>query len=64
MIITEYIQKAIKLSQVEKMEDGRFFAAIPGFQGLWADGPNKKQCLIELHRSMEEWLVTAPMPSG
>ena len=54
MIITEYIQKAIKLSQVEKMEDGRYFGAVPGFQGLWADGPNKKQCLIELHRSMEE----------
>ncbi len=64
MIITEYIEQAIKLSQVEKMEDGRYFAAIPGFQGLWADGSNKKQCLIELRRSLEEWLVTAPTPSG
>ncbi len=64
MIITEYIEKAFKLSQVEKMEDSRYFGAIPGFQGLWADGHNKKQCLKELRHSLEEWLVTAPMLSG
>ena len=58
-MISEYIEKAMKLSQVEKTEDGRYFSTIPGFDGLWADGNTKKQCSVELRLSLEEWLVTA-----
>jgi predicted RNase H-like HicB family nuclease len=41
------------------MEDGRYFASIPGFKGLWADGDTTKQCLTELRTALEEWLVVA-----
>ncbi len=58
-MLTEYIENAMKLGQIEKTEDGRYFSTIPGFDGLWADGNTKKQCLAELRLSFEEWLVTA-----
>ena len=58
-MLTEYIKKAMGLAQAEKMEDGRYFATIPAFKGLWADGDTKRECLSELRRSLEEWLVTA-----
>jgi len=58
-MLTEYIEKAMSLAQVEKMEDGRYFASIPLFKGLWADGDTKDECLNELHSSFEEWLVIA-----
>ena len=58
-MLTDYIEKAMGLAQVEKMEDGRYFGAIPGFLGLWADGDTQKKCLRELRHSLEEWLVIA-----
>ena len=58
-MLVEYIKKAMRLAQAEKMEDGRYFAKIPGFKGLWADGDNRKECLGELRLSLEEWLVIA-----
>jgi predicted RNase H-like HicB family nuclease len=58
-MLTEYIEKAVSLAQIEKMEDGRYFAAIPGFKGLWADGDTRDECLSELRSSFEEWLVIA-----
>lgn len=58
-MLTEYVEAAMGLAQAEKMEDSRYFGAIPGFQGLWAEGKTKKECLGELRRSLEEWLVLA-----
>ena len=58
-MLTEYIEKAMSLAKVEKTEDGRYFATIPGFKGLWADGDTRNGCLGELRSSFEEWLVIA-----
>jgi len=58
-MIIKYIENAMKLGQIEKSEDGRYFSTIPGFDGLWADGATKKQCMEELRLSLEEWLVSA-----
>ena len=58
-MLNKYIEKAMALAQAEKMEDGRYFGSIQGFKGLWADGNTKTQCLTELRRSLEEWLVLA-----
>ena len=58
-MLAEYIEKAMGLAKAEKMEDGRYFAIIPGFKGLWADGDTRKECLSELRLSLEEWLVIA-----
>jgi len=58
-MLTEYVEKAMSLAKVEKTEDGRYFAIIPGFKGLWADGDTRNGCLGELRSSFEEWLVIA-----
>lgn len=58
-MITSYIEKALCHAQVEKMEDGKYFATVPGLKGLWADGDSKERCLAALREVLEEWLVAA-----
>jgi len=58
-MLTEYIEKAMSLAHVDKIEDGRYFASIPGFKGLWADGDTQNECRSELRDCLEEWLVIA-----
>ena len=58
-MLTEYIEKAIARAEIEKMEDGRYFASIPNFKGVWADGDTSEECLRELRIAFEEWLVIA-----
>lgn len=58
-MLAEYIEEAMSLAQIEKMEDGRYFASIPVFKGLWADGDTQDECRSELRNCLEEWLVIA-----
>jgi predicted RNase H-like HicB family nuclease len=58
-MLTEYTEQAMALARIEKMEDGRYFASIPCFKGLWADGDTSKECLTQLRSALEEWLVAA-----
>jgi predicted RNase H-like HicB family nuclease len=39
------------------MEDGSWFAEIPGFQGVWANINPVEECRKELITVLEEWLV-------
>ena len=56
-MIIEYCQKALERAQYKRLEDGTWFAEIPGFQGVWANGPNVEQCRNELITVLEEWLL-------
>jgi len=38
------------------MEDGRFFATIPGLKGLWADGDTLEACRRNLIDTLEDWI--------
>ncbi len=58
-MITKYVEKALRHAHIEKMEDGRYFATIPGLNGVWADGNTKEGCLAALGEVLEEWLVLA-----
>ena len=58
-MLTEYVERAMERKRVEKPEDGRYFAFIPGFKGPWADGDTEEGCLRELRSAFEEWLVIA-----
>ena len=58
-MLTEYMGQAMALAQIEKTEDGRYFASIPDFKGLWADADTRIGCLTELRSALEEWLVVA-----
>ncbi len=58
-MLKDYLTKAMKKAQIEKMEDGRYFGAVQGFPGPWADGDTEEECRKELEEVFEEWLVLA-----
>ncbi|MBI4584120.1 MAG: type II toxin-antitoxin system HicB family antitoxin [Planctomycetes bacterium] len=56
-MLIEYIQKAIEKASYKKLEDGTWFAEIPGFSGVWANGKTVESCRRELWDVLEEWIV-------
>lgn len=56
-MLFEYIQRAIEKAEYKKLEDGSWFAEIPGFQGVWANGKRLEDCRNELLEVLEEWLI-------
>jgi predicted RNase H-like HicB family nuclease len=57
VIPTAYIKAASANRQVERMEDGRFFAEIPGFDGVWAQGSTENGASTELEDVLISWLT-------
>ncbi|PTN32001.1 type II toxin-antitoxin system HicB family antitoxin [Desulfonatronum sp. SC1] len=56
-MIQEYCQNAIARAEYKKLDDGTWFAEIPGFQGVWANGESIEACRQDLWSVLEEWLV-------
>ena len=56
-MIIEYCQKALERAKYKKLEDGTWFAEIPGFRGVWANGESVEECRKELITVLEEWIV-------
>jgi predicted RNase H-like HicB family nuclease len=52
----EYIKAALRRAQYERMEDGDYFASIPGFDGLWASGPSVEEARDQLLETLYEWI--------
>jgi predicted RNase H-like HicB family nuclease len=57
MMLFQYIQKALKKAEYKVLENGKWFAGIPGFEGVWAEGQTVEECRIELQEVLEEWLL-------
>lgn len=56
-MLIEYVQKAIEMATYKQLEDGSWFAEIPGFRGVWANGKTVESCRRELWEVLEEWLI-------
>jgi len=56
-MLFEYIQKALRKAEYKLLDNGTWFAEIPGFEGIWANGQTVEECRIELQEVLEEWLV-------
>ena len=56
-MLFEYIQKALEKAQYKILDDGTWFAEIPGFEGVWANANTVEACRNELQEVLEEWLV-------
>ncbi len=54
--LLEYLKAAMRRAEYERLEDGTFYAHIPGFEGLWASGPNVEDTRTELLEVLDEWL--------
>jgi len=56
-MLTEYIQKVLENAHYKVLEDGTWFAEVPGLQGVWANANTVEECRHELMEVLEEWLV-------
>ena len=56
-MIIEYCQKVIEKAEYKKLEAGTWFAEIPGFRGVWANGKTIEECRKELITVLEEWII-------
>ena len=56
-MLIQYIQGALEGAEYKRLEDGTWFAEIPDFEGVWANGQTVEQCRKELMEVLEEWLV-------
>ncbi len=56
-MLFEYIQRALRKAEYKLLDNGTWFAEIPGFEGVWANAQTVEECRIELQEVLEEWLV-------
>jgi predicted RNase H-like HicB family nuclease len=56
-MLIEYTQKALEMAHYKILENGTWFAEIPGFEGVWANAQTVEACRKELLEVLEEWLV-------
>ena len=56
-MLVEHVQGALEKAEYKKLEDGTWFAEIPNFEGVWANGKTVEECRKELMEVLEEWLV-------
>jgi len=56
-MLSEYTQKSLEKAKYKKLDDGTWFAEIPGFEGVWANGNTVEECRTELLEVLEEWLI-------
>lgn len=56
-MITEYINKKIKMAKYRILKDGSYFGEIPGLKGVWVSAKNLEDCRRELQEVLEDWLL-------
>ena len=56
-MIFEYCQKALEKAEYKELEDETWFAEIPGFKGVWANGKTVEESRKELISVLEEWII-------
>jgi predicted RNase H-like HicB family nuclease len=56
-MLTKYIEAAMRLARYELVEDGTFWAEIPGFRGLSGSAQALEECRDDLRGALEVWLV-------
>jgi predicted RNase H-like HicB family nuclease len=56
-LIEKYANFAVRHAVLEQVEDGGWFATIPGFRGVWAKGSTEQETLALLREIVEDWTV-------
>ncbi|HWN95425.1 MAG TPA: type II toxin-antitoxin system HicB family antitoxin [Methylomirabilota bacterium] len=56
-MLSEYIHRAMRKAHYEMMENGRYFGAIPGCDGVWAEAKTLESCRDALQGTLEDWLL-------
>jgi len=57
-LIEKYKKIAVKTARIEQLDDGTWYAEIPGFPGVWAtDETSRENAVIALEEVLEDWIV-------
>ena len=56
-ILSDYLERAMAQAEYDKLEDGSFFGRIPSCKGVVAFGITLRECEIELHSVLEDWVL-------
>lgn len=56
-MLTAYINAAMARARHRIIDDGSYYGAIPGLQGVWASASTLEGCREELQEVLEDWLV-------
>jgi predicted RNase H-like HicB family nuclease len=56
-MLSEYVNTALQKAEYRKLEDRTWFAEIPGFDGVWANGESVEACRSELIEVLEDWIL-------
>ena len=56
-LLERYVDVAMRGAVPRTIESGRWYADLPGFPGVWADGESPKQCLDTLVEVFREWVL-------
>lgn len=52
----EYAKAAMNRAHYEEIEDGTWYASIPGFDGLWAVGSSQEDVREQLYETLDGWI--------
>ncbi len=55
--IEKYLRAAMKKASARQLEDGMWYADIPGFDGVWANEEGLQDCLNVLDEVLLDWLL-------
>lgn len=55
--LSDYIQEALTISQIEQLEDASYVGTIPNCQGIIAFGNTFAECQVELRSTLEDWVL-------
>ena len=56
-MLINYIYYKLSQAKYKILEDGSYFAEIPGLQGVWGSGESLEACREDLREILEEWLI-------
>jgi predicted RNase H-like HicB family nuclease len=56
-LLHEYARFAVRGADLNRRDDGSWFAEIPGFEGVWADGASHTEALDDLEEVVFDWAI-------
>lgn len=56
-MLFDYIQAVLDKAEYKQLENNTWFAEIPNFEGVWANGKTVEECRKELIEVLEDWLL-------
>jgi len=57
IVLSDYVQTALKLAEYDTLEDGSYVATVEGLRGVIAIGDSIEECRRDLIEVIEGWIA-------